>query len=707
VTISNATNPSSTQAFRFCIGATFTAEPLALVIPFWARPLNQDLEVRFAPYNQIEQELLNPRGVFAANVRGVNVIAIRLEDFGQDMPRIRSNVHHLLDVLRSAHSNVPMILCLCPASLAFHEDPAQVREAAEIAGLISSSIAGIHGLQFLHYDEVQRLYPVESYEAPGGGSLGHIPYTETYYTALGAALVRRAHAITRPPYKVIALDCDNTLWSGICGEDGPTGISLDGPHRELQEFILRQRESGMLLAMASKNNEQDVIDVFESNPGMPLKLGHFAAWRINWDSKAENLAALANELDLGLDSFIFVDDNAKECAEVESSASDVLAVPLPVAPEETLHFLNHVWAFDHPVVTGEDRKRNSFYAQRREFAAGMQSTADLEQFIANLDLKVRIAPLTPDRIPRVAQLTQRTNQFNFTGVRRSESDVQRLIADGVYDCFTVDVSDRFGDYGLVGVMILSNLCIDTFLLSCRVLGRGVEHRMMAFIADFAGARGDGVVVAPLTPTQKNAPAQQFLDSIAGGSKSESNGEWTHRFPLESLRGLKWKPAPAAAAPAAVERIRAADHKQQAPDYVRIARTLSTPAQILSEMRRQSLGAMESPATQTEAALAEIWADLLKVQSISAADNFFDLGGHSLLAVLLLVRIHETFGVELSIDDVYSSGLTLSALAQRIDMAVLGDLDSAEYRDLLQEIEALSDEEARRMLAESEPPCGSS
>jgi FkbH-like protein len=686
--------------FRFCIGATFTAEPLARVISFLGRALNQDFEVRFAPYNQIEQTSLDPSGIFATNVRGVNVIAIRLEDFGQDIPRIWSNIHHLLDVTRSARFSVPTILCLCPASAEFNADPDQVRAAREIGALISSSIT-----EFLHHDEVKRLYPVQDYEAPGSGQLGHIPYTETYYAALGAAIVRRAHAMMRPPYKAIALDCDNTLWSGICGEDGPTGVSLDTPHRELQEFMLRQRDSGMLLTMASKNNEPDVIEVFEKNPGMPLALRHFAAWRINWESKAENLAALANELDLGLDSFIFVDDNPKECAEVESSAPEVLAVPLPLAPQETRHFLEHIWAFDHPVVTDEDRNRNAYYAQSRQFGAEMQRTSNLEQFMANLDLRVRIAPLTPDRLARVAQLTQRTNQFNFTGLRRSESDIRHLIEGGAHQCFAVDVSDRFGDYGLVGVMIVAKgaeLHLDTFLLSCRVLGRGVEHRMMAFLAGLGGT-----VETRLTPTKKNAPAQQFLDSIAGALKSESDGEWIYRFPPESIRGLEWKPAAAAASPATIDGTRPIDNKQRPPDYVRIARTLSTAAQIVSEMRRHSRGALASPSSETEAGLAEIWADLLKLPSISASDNFFDLGGHSLLAVLLLVRIHETFGVELSIDDVYSSGLTLAELAQRINLLQLGDLDSAEYAELLREIEALSDEEARQLLAESEPPCGSS
>jgi len=675
------------------------------VISFWGRRLNLDFEIRFAPYNQIEQTWLDPGGLFSANTRGMNLIAIRLEDFGNDLSRIRSNIHHLLDVVRSVPSSAPSILCLCPASRDFNANSGQVRDAHGIAALIANSVAEIHGMQFLHYDEIERLYPVENYEAPGGGQLGHIPYNETYYAALGSAIVRRAHAMTRPPYKVIALDCDNTLWSGICGEDGPTGVSLDAGHRELQEFMLRQHASGMLLAMASKNNEADVIEVFENNPGMPLQLRHFAAWRINWESKAENLAALAKELELGSDSFIFVDDNAKECAEVESSAPEVLAVPLPASPGEIRHFLEHIWAFDHPVITDEDRNRNAYYTQSRQFGAERQRTSNLEQFMANLDLRVRITPLRPDQLPRVAQLTERTNQFNFTGLRRSESDIRQLIAGGASECFTVDVSDRFGDYGLVGVMIVAKsaeLHLDTFLLSCRALGRGVEHRMMAFLGGFGKT-----VVAPLTPTRKNAPARQFLDSIRGGSKPEPGGERTYRFPVESIRGLEWKPDAVAAIPARVDGTGRVEPAQRPPQYARIARTLSTPAQIVSEMRRQSRGALASPSTETEAGLAEIWADLLKVPSILASDNFFDLGGHSLLAVLLLVRIHETFGVELSIDDVYSSGLTLAGQAQHIDLLRLGSLDSAEYADLLQEIAALSDEEARRLLAETEPPCGSS
>jgi len=713
VTISNNSSPGSNPPFRLCVGATFTAEPLKPVTEFWGRQLHFAFDVRFAPYNQLEQALLDANGEFATNTTGANVIAIRIEDFGQfgeyDMARVRSNVDHLLEALRSAHFRAPSILCVCPPSMAFQSDQGRISTAAEIAKLIAATVASIPSVQFLHYDEIQTLYPVHDYEAAGGGQLGHIPYTETYYAALGTALVRRAHALTHAPYKVIALDCDNTLWGGICGEDGPSGVLVDGPHRELQEFMLQQRDAGTLLTMASKNNESDVLEVFEQRPDMPLQLRHFAAWRIDWEPKEDSLAALAKELNVGLDTFILVDDNPKECAEVENSAPEVLTVPLPTAPEEIGHFLKHVWAFDHPALTDADHKRSDYYDQARRFGAEMRRTSNLEQFMAGLQLRVRIERCGADRIPRVAQLTQRTNQFNFTAIRRSEADIQRL-----QQCFTVEVSDRFGDYGLVGVLIVDEkegeLLIDSFLLSCRALGRGVEHRMMAFLADYAVERQLPTITARLTPTKKNAPARQFLDSIGGPWREQSNGDLIFRFPTSTLRGLQWKPAPVSTSPAPANPVRAMN--RQAPDYVRIARALSMPSQILSEMRRQVRGSMDAappdpPSTATERGLAEIWADLLQQPSISVSDNFFDLGGHSLLAVLLLVRVHETFGVQLSIDDVYSGSVTLSDLAQRIEMLQIGDPESPEYAELLREIEAMSDEEARQMLAEGEPDRGGS
>ena len=211
----------------------------------------------------------------------------------------------------------------------------------------------------------------------------------------------------------------------------------------------------MLLTLASKNNPSDVIETFEQNPEMPLQLRHFVTSRLNWDPKPANIESMAEELSLGVDSFIFVDDSPKETAQVSESLPQVLSLTLPHEPDAIPHFLEHVWAFDHVVVTEEDRHRNVYYAQAQEFGRELQKAQSAEHFLDTLDLRVRIQPLTADRLPRTAQLTQRTNQFNFTTIRRTEQEIQALVASGEMECRTIDVSDRFGDYGLTGVVLFS------------------------------------------------------------------------------------------------------------------------------------------------------------------------------------------------------------------------------------------------------------
>lgn len=697
--------------FRFSIAATFTAEPLRPVIAFWARQLHADFDIRFAPYNQVLQTLADPAGDFRTNGHGVNIVLVRLDDLGQFRPgenaaaQLEANVEHLVDELRAAPSGfrVPLLVCLCPSA-----EPAEPQVAAaraRLAATFQAGLQGVPGLLAIDEEEVARLYPVEQPLDPEGDRLGRIPYTEAYFCALGTALVRFTDAVLRQPFKVIALDCDNTLWRGICGEDGPEGVVLDAARRELHEFMLRQRSAGMLLTLASKNNEEDVLETFRVHPEMPLQPRHFVTWRLNWASKAANLASIAGQLNLGLDSFLFVDDNPKECAEVEQGAPAVQTLVLPEEESRIPHFLQHVWAFDHPIVTAEDRNRSAYYEQVAGFGNEIRRASSLEEFMASLNLRVTLTPLSPSRIPRAAQLTQRTNQFNLTGVRRTEAEIASLASEH-YECFTAEVSDRFGDYGVVGLLIArvleSAYQVDTMLLSCRVLGRGVEHRLLAFAGARAAERGIPLVEVPYRRTAKNQPARQFLESIGFGERAETPDGFVLRLPSAQLSEWKWSPAAngvqesAAPAPSPVPTRRV--------DYARIARELSSVSDILAAMRRQTRGdSLDHSLTETERQLAGIWSDLLETPLITADSNFFDLGGHSLLAVLLLLRIREAFGVELSIDDVYSGSLTLSALAARIEAAQLGDLNPDEYAALLAEIENMTDEEAREMLARENRP----
>jgi FkbH-like protein len=463
-----------------------------------------------------------------------------------------------------------------------------------------------------------------------------------------------------------------------------------------------QHDSGMLLAMASKNNEADVLETFSKHPETPLQLHHFVAWRLNWDAKSGNLSALASELSLGLDSFILVDDNPKECAEVAESIPEVLAVALPADASEIPHFLDHIWAFDHVLVTEEDRNRSAHYQTSLEFGRELRQASSLESFVKSLDLRVAIQTCSSAKLARVAQLTERTNQFNFTTIRRTAAEIGALLASGSLECLTVDVSDRFGDYGLTGVVLFGTtketLDIDSMLLSCRVLGRGVEHRVLAHLGEEALRRGLASVIANSRPTAKNEPARRFLHEIGPGFEQQIAGGFSYRLPAAELRDLQWKPPLDKEIPSPVKTGVARPVAHKRPDYVRIAHMLSTPIQILEAVR--SSPARQTGDNDTEARLAQIWSELLQKPGISSMDNFFDLGGHSLLAVLLIVRVRETFGVELAIDDVYSVNLTLGELAQKIEGEQLGG--RAEYEALYKEIEALSDDEVKQLLEAEDP-----
>jgi FkbH-like protein len=674
------------------ISATFTAEAIQPGLAFWAGELGIGAEIRFAGYSQLFQELLDPSGLFARNRGGFNVALVRLDDWAR--AGVEGEVIRLAEAVRSAAGSfaAPLILAICPSANGFR--------AQECA--LEAAVAGIPAVHVISPGELRELYPVGEIHDPHADELGHLPYTPEFFVALATAIARRVHALTMPPYKVIALDCDDTLWAGICGEDGPQGVVLDEPRRALQEFFAERQRLGMLLALCSKNNEQDVLETFRAHPEMPLGWNCFAAVRINWESKAANLAAIADELGVGLDSIILVDDNVKECTEVQAAAPEVLALPLPENADDIPAFLRHVWAFDRARVTEEDSRRAELYAQRAERLRAERAAGSLEEFLASLNLQVTIEAMQAAQVARVAQLTQRTNQMNTTLVRRSEAEVQAL--DG--ECLTVEVNDRFGSYGLTGV-ILYRLCdhalvVDAFLLSCRVLGRGVEHRMVARLGEIALERGLARVEIPFVEGPRNRPAALFLEAVAradGGVYSLSAAE---------AAGVRYTAGAAVsqAAASSSEAKRTGGTRRPPALQIRIATELRRPEAVLERIRAVARKATpvhavsDPPRTALERELAELWASLLNVPAVGVHDNFFEMGGHSLLAVQLLSRVRQICGVELSLEVVYSGEFTVAELAKAVELKEI-EQAGGDYRDLLQELEGLSDEEARALLAEEQ------
>ncbi len=324
------------------ISASFTAEPIETGLLFWMEKLAIPAAIEFAPYNQIFQQLIDPSSLLSTNQQGVNIILLRVEDwcrfnqsnrkFGDLSKTLKRNAQDFVSALKTAVSRTttPYILCLCPAAATLSAESEERALFHQIEKEIVTELRGLNGLHVVPFQAVQSLYPVEEYYDPQRDHLGHIPFTAEFFTALATSLARKIYAIKTPPHKVIVLDCDNTLWQGVIGEDGVFGIDISPRWQAVQEFMRAQQQAGMLLCLCSKNNEADVLPVFEQRSDMPLRREHLVTWRINWLPKSENIKSLAAELNLGLDSFIFVDDNPVECAEVSTHCPEVLTLQLPI-----------------------------------------------------------------------------------------------------------------------------------------------------------------------------------------------------------------------------------------------------------------------------------------------------------------------------------------------------------------------------------------
>jgi FkbH-like protein len=348
--------------------------------------------------------------------------------------------------------------------------------------------------------------------------LARMPYSPALYQALGIALVRQILARRRSPAKVIAVDCDDTLWGGVLGEVGLDGIKLgsDGAGRGFQLFqrrLKQLKERGMLLAVVSKNEEADVLRVFENHPEMVLRPDDIAAWRVNWRHKSENLQELAEEMNLGIDSFVLLDDNAAVRMEVSMRLPGVHVVPLPEDSARYCETLERLWLFDGAQATEADRKRTRMMQEESQRKRIRKTAASLDDYLASLELEVDIREPDDTEWARVAQLTQRTNQFNLSLKHRTTEEVKALAGED--SLLIIKASDRFGDYGLVGVCIISKsdsaACeIDTLLMSCRVLGRGAEDAFLHAMARTAAAKGAARLVAPFVPGPRNQLMKDFL-----------------------------------------------------------------------------------------------------------------------------------------------------------------------------------------------------
>lgn len=352
-------------------------------------------------------------------------------------------------------------------------------------------------------------------------------YSIDFFKAYAEAVKRAFLAAAGRSKKVLVLDCDNTLWAGILGEDGETGIQMGEAtpkgtvFREVQTILRCFRKDGVLLAICSKNNAADVDKVMASHPDMVLREEDLAAKKINWQDKATNLRELATELNLGLDSFVFVDDSSFELGLIQKELPEVECVQVPQNLSEYPAMMSGLkLVFFGLSRTSEDDRKTEMYRQEQRRKDQAIRFDSIEEYLASLDLRLKILWGRDIPVSRAAQLTQKTNQFNLTTRRYTEAEIQRMLFDPDYTLAVFSVADRYGDYGVTGLTIIrsdggapSSALIDSYLMSCRVIGRNVEYAFFDEIVQSLRHRDITKLRAEYLATPKNSQVARFYDDL--------------------------------------------------------------------------------------------------------------------------------------------------------------------------------------------------
>lgn len=544
-------------------------------------------------------------------------------------------------------------------------EQAGARQQAEAKGDLIDALAEARAAG------VQQILDPESERAAG------VPYTDAFYLALGTAIFRRARGRVAPEIKAIAVDCDGTLWQGLCAEDGPDGVSIGPEELALHAYLLAQKQAGRILVLVSKNVPADVEAVFERRRDLGISLSDVAAVRAGWESKAVALQRLSRELKLSTASFLFIDDSPAECAEVSAALPEVAVLQRP--SEDVRSFLQAAWPLDlkathHPGL-GEARTR--LYQDEERRNAVKSAAPSFAEYVQSLEVRVELSPATAADEGRVFELTQRTNQFNTRGDRPSAESVHQAIASKTV--LVARVADRFGDYGLCGVIFEApageTLRIDRLLLSCRVLGRGVEEEIFDLLV--ARASGFKLLAIAISNTPRNQPARGFLERL--GNWSGVYQDETYRFTIANLSRAPREVAPSLEQP----ELKAA----AAIDWNAVAALTLNPSALAAELGLT----LEGPAGG-DGVLA-VASEVLGCP-VAPGDNLYALGADSLRLVRIVARLRSKLGIEVPIAELLYRGDVSDLLA----LASRGAREPEEDPSFLSQLDSLYDDDQDEPLA---------
>jgi FkbH-like protein len=545
---------------RVAILRSFTVEPLAPVLRASAMLGGINLEVKIGEFNAYSQEVLDSSSWLYRFDPSVAILAVQTRDVAPGLwdgvpleeqalqataARVLENFDSIVTAFRANSVASLVIHALELPVMAGHgllDDQGETGQSGAIrrinAGL--RSLAARHkGVYILDYDALVSRHGRLRWHDEQKWLTVRMPIAADFHREMVREWLRFLHPISGRIAKVLVTDLDDTLWGGVIGEEGVAGIKLGveypgAAYRSLQQAMLDLYSRGILLAVASKNNEKDAFEAIDGHEQMILRRQHFAAHRINWTDKAQNLREIAAELNVGLDALAFIDDNPVERARIRRELPEVTVIDLPENPLEYARALRLSPVFERLTLSAEDLERGRYYAGQTRRNELERSVSSVEDFYRSLEQELEVTQVAPDTLSRVAQLTQKTNQFNVTTRRYNEQEIRQL-SDGGAQVHAVRVKDRYGDNGIVGVAIAKldgrRYVIDSFLMSCRVIGRTVETAILSCLVDEARALGAAEIEGEFLPTRKNEPASRFFEAHGFEPAGERNGGAVWRLDL--------------------------------------------------------------------------------------------------------------------------------------------------------------------------------
>jgi FkbH-like protein len=510
-----------------------------------------------AAYGQIMQAALAPEAAFGgarpdAVLLALDWRAFPLRESPGDAAQAAATLKTcsaLLDGIRAGLSGSGFTRCiLCtlarpPEALFGSLDPALPGTLSNLIGALNQAIAtSIPATPDLLFDVagLAETVGLAAWHDAMAWNLGKLPFATDYLPLYVERLARVLAASLGKSRRCLILDLDNTLWGGVIGDDGLEGIVIGQgdptgeAHLNLQRAALALRARGIVLAVSSKNDDSNARLPFRSHPEMALREEHFAVFQANWNDKATNITAIARELSLGLDAMVFVDDNPAERELVRQNLPQVAVPELPADPAYYARTLLAAGYFEAVTLSHEDLQRAEFYQTNARRVALQQGVADIEGYLASLDMVITFKPFTAIDRPRITQLINKSNQFNLTTRRYTEQEVAKVEKDK--SCFTLQVrlADVFGDNGMISVIICRPGAggawdIDTWLMSCRVLGRRVETAVLAEILRVAQAHGVTTLRGRYLPTARNDLVRHHyrdLGFVLAQEAPDGSTEWT-------------------------------------------------------------------------------------------------------------------------------------------------------------------------------------